>query len=75
MGTHFKIPVEAQPQELADIWSMLRRTASPMFRRSSHLFCIFATYKPDVKNHNTYFVIVLFNVYEQFNMEDGMSIL
>ena len=43
---------------------MLRRTASPIFRRSGHLFCILpkflATYKPDVKNHNTYCVIVMY---------------
>ena len=69
------IPVEAQPQELADIWSMLRRTASPIFRRSSHLFCIIATYKPDVKDNYTYCVSVLFSVYEQLNIVDGMSIL
>ena len=35
MIDHPQIPVEAQPQELADIWSMLRRTASPIFRHSA----------------------------------------
>ena len=55
--------MEAQPQELADIWSMLRRTASPMFRRSSHLFCIFATYKILMSKTTIRIVSLYFLVY------------